>query len=259
MSEHLFELTPEKIEIRLISVRRGIRSEFVHNLRTPAASEWIEYDRSLHVAIEDVEENGEMGIRIRDNQAKAKCDLWDKIAVGIEGYTSAALSDFCLIPPFHKQTSIDHLLAVRSGELQTESDIEHYFDSGSETVCLEGFREHHFPCLIHHFQIPAAKDRIEYQRIHSDSIVVRGMKSGRDKVLLPSRMQSLIALYDRLILSVSGYCIEGQPLTEDKQQIIRHMDAQHKSAAMRDLFGSEILMIKEDESCNVESARITRA
>ena len=55
------------------------------------------------------------------------------------------------------------------------------------------------------------------------------------KTLLPARLPGLVALYDRLITEVSGYCVRD--IGElDRHTIIKHMDPLHKKAAVQMLF-----------------------
>lgn len=241
VSEQLFELNPEKIEIALVSTRAGAKLRLVHELRAPSQDDWIRYDRALNVAVEDVTVDGETGIRINDGAIRAKCDLYDRLAIAVHGYSAEPMTDWKLIPPGHKQATIECLLGVYPAEPETVESLAYYFDSGEESVVLMATREEYFPRLVHHFRSATAGQRIEYQRMHADSVIVKGVKTGGDRVLLPSRMKGVCALYDALIADVEGYAVRGVPV-HDPKEIARWMDAQHKHAAVKALFGSEHIM-----------------
>jgi len=241
MSGRLFELNPEKIEIVLVSTRAGAKLRLVHELRAPSQEDWIRYDRALNVVVEDVTVDGETGIRINDGAIRAKCDLYDRLVIGVQGYSAEPVTDWNLIPTGHKQAATGCLLDVYSADPETVESLNYYFDAGEDIVVLSAIREEHFPRLVHHFKSPTADRRMEYQRLHADNMIVKGMRGGGDKVLLPSRMKAVCALYDALIADVEGYAVDSREV-HDPKEIVKWMDAQHKHVAIRALFGSETIM-----------------
>jgi hypothetical protein len=243
MSGKLFELKPDKIEIVLVSMRNKAKLRLVHELRAPTQEDWIRYDRALNVAVQDVKIDDETGIKIKDNSIRAKCDLWDRLAIGVRGYwpQEAVTTDWKLIPPGHKQAVVECLLGVVPADSESLEDHAFYFDAGEEIIVLSAIREDHYAHLAHHFKSPSAGQRMEYQRVHADSIIVKGMSGIGDKVLLPSRMKAVCALYDALITDVEGYAVMGSEI-HDPKEIAKWMDAQHKSTAIKSLFGSELVM-----------------
>ena len=90
--------------------------------------------------------------------------------------------------------------------------------------------------LAHVFRAPTAADRLQYSRIISQALYLRG--SSRDaglKSLLPSRLPGLVALYDKLIVEARGYAVAGEPLA-GRAGIVQNMDPLHKKVAVQSLF-----------------------
>ncbi len=249
MSE-LFELNPEKIEIALSIARQGKKFRLVHELRAPKEKEWIDYDRALNVVIEDVKQESEVGIIVRDNQARAQCDLWDKIRLLAHGYSAEPSDDCATVPPGHKQAAISCFLNVGPADVLEEgAEVAEYFAASNGTVVLSAIREDSFPRLVHKFQSPSKDQRLAFQHLHSENVIVRGNRGGGDKVVLPSRMKGILAIYDSLIVGVEGYAIAGRA-PRDPEEVVLFMDAQHKVAAVRSYIGSEeIVVAKPGRAC----------
>jgi hypothetical protein len=244
----LFELNPEKIEIGLHVKHGGGSFRVDHQLRRPKEADWINYDKGLSVAIEDAEEKG--SVRYMDDSLHAACKFWDAIAIGISGYAETIPPNFKdLVPPEHKRAAILTLLLV-GPSLESFGRSGLFLVSDEEIVRLRAERGEKYPDLVHHFKSPTTKQRIEFSRIQSDSYTIKGMKSGKDKVILPSRLAPIIRLYDDLILLAEGYSINGNPV-EDRDDVIRFMDAQHKRMAIQLLFAVDEVDIEEPEQSEV--------
>lgn len=87
--------------------------------------------------------------------------------------------------------------------------------------------------LVHRFRTPSLDDQRRVRRAMSEAKMVGGSRTSR--TIYPSKHAMYVEMYDSLILSVDGYSIAGQPLT-GAEKIAFEMDAQHKVAAVRELF-----------------------
>lgn len=234
----LFELNPEKIEVGLTVRKLGQPFRVVHELRRPEEDDWLNYDKRLSTAIEDVEEDG---TRIVDNSLEASCLFWDDISLAVQAYgpKDAPLPENFrkLVPPDHKRAAIQQLLNV-GASISEAGQINLFLSSDEEVVRLRAVREQVFANLVHYFKPPSTNQRIAYDRCLADSYVIRGRKNGKDRVVIPARMKRLIRFYDDLIIRVDGYCVKGNiEFLADVESIRRFMDAKHKEVAVQLLFG----------------------
>lgn len=228
----LFDLTPDAIDLAFVVTRHGRQLKLSHRLRFPTEADWIAYDRALAVAVQD---SGE-GTRVLDNSVSAACVLYDAIALDVTGYRG--IQD---VPPAHKVRVAELLRAV--GPADPDGPGPELFEISAEEdlVVLKAVRGETYPRLVHHFTPPTIPQRIEYERLKADAMIVRGTKQGTDRIVLPSRLARILRFYDQLVLAVEGYIVGDHP-PFGREEIVRVMDAQHKAAAVALLFDTgEIL------------------
>lgn len=237
-----FELAPEEIAVSLRIKGAAGRHQLLHVLRPPAFEDWREYERNLKSTVESVESTGEETLRFESSALEAAAALYDRLFQRAEGYQTSNGSHGIAaekVPLHHKETVIRGLSEVapasRAEEAGENGETTPFaLDAETVEVLLEasrGGRKHRN--LAHIFRAPTAAERIEYSRIVSQALYVRG--STTLKSLLPSRLPGLAALYDRLILEVRGYLVAGQPPAE-RASVMRHMDPLHKKVAVQSLF-----------------------
>jgi hypothetical protein len=99
--------------------------------------------------------------------------------------------------------------------------------------------------LVHIFKTPTAEQNRRYRRDDSRAQVVSGSRKGT--TIYHGAQRTLAKLYDELILSVSGYELNGEPLTDSIEAITRHMDTYHKVAAAAQLFAPAEVEIEEED------------
>lgn len=240
----LFELNPEKIESVLIIPRGNKRKEIVHVLRVPKGKDWIDYDRSLAVAMEDAPEKN--GVRWTDNGMTAACNLWDSICQEVKGYSKGeAPKDWKKrVPPEHKKTTIQQLLLVYPDHSDSESEDCLFLSVGDENTFIRAFRGIEYTALRHTFNSPSPEQRIVFSRITSDSYLIKDREGGPDRVVFPSCLSEIIKIYNALIKEVAGYSIDGKEGLS-REEIIKWMDVQHKRAALQVLMRSDKIEVKE--------------
>ena len=304
------ELAPAELFIPL-KVTLGNQTYRVrHRLRPPSADDWFAYDAALAMAIEELparnfdrevglhadlpaETLAEASYKLELRSVEAAALLWDRLALGVEGYSLPTAESFeevpqaCArgasapeahqpragtsgghppgagvgslaqqswasrVPLAHKEAAVRALTLVApanypGGNISPSPVLALHGVAGTPAagfplqaervaVILEaivaGFA---YPRLIHSFRLPSADDERVYRRLLAETLIVRGSRATR--TLIPSRLPALCRLYDRLILSVAGYTLHGQPIT-DRQALVANMDAWHKRTAVQTLFG----------------------
>ncbi len=163
---------------------------------------------------------------------EAAISLWDKAVLRIEGYKvgpEGLSKDWKRkMPAHHKIAAVDLLQEVTAVPSNEDADFDLDLEADRRTVVLEtSWNEHVYPCLQHTFRIPAQEETLRYRRIMAESYRKPGRRTSSTRVLVPARLASLVALYDALIVSTSGYRNNPSP---------REMDALHKQAAAMALF-----------------------
>ena len=237
-----FELAPEEIEVCLRLTRNGERYQLLHFLRPPGFEDWRDYERNLRGCIESVESDGEEALRFDARSMEAAAALYDGIVRRTEGYRAGEAGNNVpaeKIPLGHKEMVVRGLAAVApAADVPVDADLPpaaFSLDSDTVEVALEASRNgSKHQNLVHVFRPPSAADTIEFSRVTSQALYVRGSKAL--KSILPSRLPGLVALYDKLIGQVRGYAVAGNPLT-DHAAIVKQMDPLHKKVAVQALFG----------------------
>ena len=238
----LFELAPEEIEVCLRVKGAGGRHQLLHYLRPPTFDDWREYERNLRSTVESVESDGEETLRLESSTLEAAAALYDRLFRRARGYRASDVSSGIpaeRIPLHHKEMVVRGLsdAAPASGAEESGESWEAVpFSLDAETVevrleASRAGRKHQ--ALAHIFRAPTAADRLEYSRITSQALYIRGSQTL--KSLLPSRLPGLVALYDRLIVEARGYVVAGEPLA-GRAGIVQHMDPLHKKVAVQTLF-----------------------
>lgn len=264
------ELAPSELVIPLKVTLGNAVYRVRHRLRPPAAEDWYAYDAALAMAIEEVPVRAEAsvdaaaasandgatpGYKLELRSIEAAALLWDRLARGIEGYRFAADAAWHeLVPLAHKEAAIHALTLVApvnytmpaenptpspgaplSRDESRDAWGEFPLQADQIPVVLEAIvAGRAYPRLVHIFRPPSAEDERSYRRLLAETLLVRGSRTTR--TLIPARLRALCRLYDRLILSVEGYSIQGQPLAS-RDQLLQYMDAWHKRTAVQALFG----------------------
>lgn len=153
-----------------------------------------------------------------------------------------------MLPLAHRLAAADALVSVERGTIPDDVPLM----LGVETVYLnaiwsagDGGSMQKFSGLVHRFKTPTAEQHHRFSRESSRSIVVGGTRRGVTRWL--GAQAALIDLYDDLIQSVDGYTVSGRDLGEDRDAIVREMDAFHKVAAADVLFSPAAPAISEEK------------
>jgi hypothetical protein len=240
--EKLFELAPDKLEICLRLNNASGRFELTHFLSSPILEDWRTYERNLKSTVEAPEQSPD-ALQFESASMEAAVALYDSLFLGANGYCLPRENGGVTcgqIPAHHKE------MVVRSlGDVAPEQPHQDEDDGGPD-VALFSLEPDHirvtlrahalgkgYQGLVHIFTPPSAADRIQYSRIISQALYIRGSRTL--KTLLPVRLPGLVKLYDQLISEVRGYCVYEQPIA-DRAAIIKFMDPLHKKTAVQELF-----------------------
>ena len=256
----LLELAPAELIVPLKVSLAGRSYRLQHRLRPPAPPDWFAYEAALEMAVEEMPSGAddEPCYRLHVRTSDAARLLWDRLAVGVEGYEgSSSTEDWrALIPLAHKEAAVSSLtlVAPSTAAYSTDNDSANNFFpllADERAVVLEAARAGRaYPRLVHRFRPPSVENERSYRRLLSETLLVRGSRAPR--TLLPARLPGLVRLYDQLILAAEGYSVAGQP-PASSLQLIQHMDAWHKRVAVQALFGDLAATTTDDSP--IEDAR----
>ena len=253
----LLELAAPELPIPLKVSHAGRTYRVRHFLRPPAPADWFAYEVALAMAVEELPPapdspghgpafGEEPTFKLHLRSTDAALELWDRLARRVEGYqlppSNQDQPDWrTLIPLAHKEAAVHALTLVAPAALapdSTNNDPTNYdfpLLADEVPIVLEAVVAGvAYPRLVHSFPPPSVEAERTYRRLLAETLLVRGSRSPR--TLIPSRLPALVRLYDRLILTVSGYSLNARPLT-DPAEIARVMDAWHKRVAVQALFG----------------------
>jgi hypothetical protein len=179
----------------------------------------------------------------------AAANLAEKAAVGFEGYPSLeGVADWqSKIPLSHLMGYGHALLEVVEPEGADRSAkpsggfhvvrIEALWDSTPAGAMCRHRK------LVHTFTVPGSRQRDRFRRSamkmrRTTAVTHRGSVD----FLAPENAffaRAQADIYDELIASVDGYAVNGEPLSNDRAQIIIHMDTYHKVRAANFLFSRD--------------------
>jgi len=227
-----FELKLDEVKVNLELRERGGKLKVVHFFKPPAFEDWRAYFDALQFTNERDDKDFH---RWDDHRDEAAAILWERIVLRVEGYWPDTPDNWKQrVPDDHKV----HATGVFADVVQVDDDEGRpgTFVESEFTVRLAARRgaEYH-ERLVHRFRRPKAADRSRWKRAHAGAYHQREGKVERS--VMPSRLPAQVAFYDEFVLGVSGYALDGQgELARD--ELLREMDAYHKSVAVRGLFNT---------------------
>jgi hypothetical protein len=215
-----YELKPDAIEQPLIAGQARVK----HFLRPPSQADWEIYDVALKVALERSEE----GTALLHEEMAAADVLWRRIILRVEGYE--ACEDWRdKIPLSHRRAAILPLTQVVSAA-EREGDPDAPFQLAVDRIEVELLAAPDYEGLAHVFRFPNPQDEMEFDRIRSAAVWVRGTT----RSAFPAKLAAYVKLYDRLIIEVRNYTLNGE--IPSREQAVQLMDAMHKQIALIGLF-----------------------
>lgn len=237
-------LLPLDLAERAVCWRNGQGRARVHVFRRLLAQDWETYFSKITI------ENDLASQTVDFNSAKVW--LYARCILRVEGYRVIGARTLMDLPnwkdriPFgHRVDAVDLLTSVTRSARELEE-----IEPECETVLLDALWDGStagggcatpagqmlsYSGLIHRFTPPSAEHLMRYSRETSRSLIVGGSAKGR--TVRTIRQKVLLKFYDQLIVSVEGYGLNGRPL-ENREAIVREMDAGHKAAAVSQLFSA---------------------
>jgi len=246
----------EIVYFDLATERVVILKEFVKTERTYKlfCRRITEHDWQLYFAgiVVTAEQDGKTRINTID-VLTPRLALAESVLMNAEGYRVAGGAQLTEIPGWQKKIPLAHrqklgetlanvrpsraeddeLVIYPEGEVVLlDADFSGYQYEDSEGNLRWAMRK--IVGLKHVFSTPSEEQHRRYTRESSRSRVVGGSRTG--KTIYQGSQPLLAKLYDELVISVEGYAVNGVPLTNDRNAIVREMDMMHKVMAAQELF-----------------------
>jgi hypothetical protein len=232
------ELLPLDSAARMAVFRSGGKT-YRHAFRRFAAADWDSF--FVHVVAEFKREKG--GFMQVVDMDYASLVLYARAIQRVDGYqTRDGRAPHELptwpecIPQHHRLAAMGLVMNVTHSEAGDDSMLE----AESVPVTIDAMWNEDAPGamkqyrgLVHHFASPTAEHRRRLLKAKNRAFVAGGSRNGT--TVIPSGHGVLVKLYDDLIERVDGYSIAGRALA-GKEEIVREMDAFHKSAVVARLF-----------------------
>ena len=197
---------------------------------------WVKYYKSI---VHTNERKGDKVFPVDDFRT-AMTGLAMDVLLSADGYKlPAGVEKITELPDWKAKIPAGHRFAL--GQMLTRVSViaptDEEDDFGFQTIGLEatwncdadGNMLLHTP-LLHHFGTPSFEHEHRYRRDSARMAVVGGGRTGKT-IYYPAE-ETLMEIYDELIMSVEGYTINGQPVQDPAQD----MDASHKFVAAQELF-----------------------
>jgi hypothetical protein len=243
------ELLPLDAAERTIVFRSGGKP-FRHIFRRITAADWENF--FAHVVAEFKREKG--GFMQVVDMDYASLVLYARAIVRVEGYqTRDGRAPETLptwpecVPQHHRLAAMGLIMNVTHAEAADDSMLEAEgvavtidamwneetatsFSTMAASAAMKQYRG-----LVHRFASPTAEHRRRLLKAKNRAFVAGGSRNGT--TVIPSGHGVLVKLYDELVERVEGYSIGGREIV-DKNEVVREMDAFHKSAVVARLFQS---------------------
>jgi len=213
-------------------IGRTTRVPRTHTLHPPARADAKAYWRAAQYRQGDTPD----GWNLRKQRAAR--GLWRALIQKVEGYQLPGGSDV-MVREDWKDVVPDGDALVAAGCLltvQLSAQPAEEVEPGVDFALLDALMFSGTPGsmiwrtgLLHRLRRMTEQDRLDMQDELTREIPVQGSRSGQ--TIAPLREAVLASFYDRLVVSVEGYAVAGQPLA-DVEEIRRWMDPFHKVAAM---------------------------
>lgn len=241
------ELLPLDSPERTVVFRSGGKT-YRHIFRRFTAADWENF--FAHVVAEFKRENG--GFMQVVDMDYASLVLYGRAIQRVEGYQTRDGREpeklptwpEC-VPQHHRLAAMGLIMNVTHSEAKDDSMLEaegvpvtidamwNEETHGSLSLVAANAAMKQYRGLIHHFASPSAEHRRRLLKAKNRAFVAGGSRNGT--TIIPSGHGVLVKLYDELIERVEGYSISGRELN-GKDEIVREMDAFHKSAVVARLF-----------------------
>ncbi len=239
--EQKTELLPLDAAERVVVFKGTSGKIYRHVFRRFTAADWENF--FAHIVAEFKREKG--GFMQVVDMDYASLVLYARTIVRVEGYQTPDGSKPEESPRWPENIQ-QHIRLKAMGWIMNvthaEPADESMLDAESVSVTIDAaWNEYepgamkHYKGLVHHFTLPSAEHRRRVLKAKNRAFVAGGSRNGT--TVIPSGHGVLVKLYDELIECVDGYGIAGREIASHAE-IVREMDAFHKSAVVAQLFQS---------------------
>lgn len=202
----------------------------VHKLRKPTLDELVKREELSLYETEEIDK-GQDKVIVDDERANVA--LWDKIAIAVQNYSpdgewrEVTPELAARIPGPHKVTAIRGLYSSTCEVISSGEDLGYYNLDGEEFIVQQeiGTNSEAPDYIVHHtLRQPTESERQEYRRRASSTVLVRGSKKTRARVV--TNLKAAVELYDKLFISADGFT------GVDADKVLRHIDPIWKRQAV---------------------------
>ena len=240
----MFELALKKCYFK-VREEKGDRVVVVtHNFRPPSSEDWFDHFRGTsQLGLSKGRDVIEMSASGQERDE----ELWERLVLDVEGYqiSGRPLMEYAdwksRVPLTHKLNAVSGFMYFFRGGLNENPVEEAVLDLGETTteICFDALQLTK-PCQVAFvFKVPEPSDYIRYSRATARMQIVRTKQRGVSKLQVPSNVQLLVELFDKLIVSARGYSYEEKALM-DYPDWKDKIDVYHKREAVRELFGTTL-------------------
>lgn len=243
------ELLPLDARRRVVSFKHADKIQS-HIFRRITSADWDYF--FAHVVSEIRREKG--GATTMVDVESASLALYGRAIQDVEGFPTSDGRKPCELKTWpecvHQKFRIRAVKTLMAVGQSRSADDELMLEAESVTVKLTALWNAKddgtmtsYTGLLHRFACPSAEHRRRFLRAKNRAFVAGGSRAGT--TIIPSYHAVLIKLYDELIEAVEGYGIGEEPL-RDKNEIVREMDALHKSSAVGSIFQTDLPAQEEE-------------
>lgn len=240
----MFELALKKCYFK-VREEKGDRVLVVtHHFRPPFSEDWFDFFRGTsQLGLS----KGRDVIEMSNAGQEKDEEFWEKLILEVEGYqiNGRPLMEF---PEWKSKVPLTHKLNAIAGFMYffrvglDENPVEETVLDLGETTTKISFDALQLskPCQVSfEFAVPEPSDYIRYSRATARMQIVRTKQRGVSKLQVPSNVQLLVELFNKLVVVAEGYSYDGKALM-DFPDWKDKIDVYHKREAVRELFGTTL-------------------
>lgn len=216
---------------------------FVLRCRRLTDADWIAFFSGATVTSENVDGKR---VDVIDTDTPF-IQLAERVLIDAAGYAVVGGGKLTELPEWQSRVPLGHrrqvgyvLASTRPSAAPTndfviypEGEVVSLDATWSMAVEGEGPTMLNFSGLKHVLRTPTEAQYRRFASENSRRVIVGGSRSG--KTIYPGSRVALANLYDELVISVDGYCVNGEKLTTP-ERIKAEMDMHHKVMAAQEVF-----------------------
>jgi hypothetical protein len=218
--------------------------------RRALKDDWLAYYAALTVTSQ---REGRDMVNVFDVDTPRRI-LAERLITSVKGYHVDGGQPLDSLPGWQKRLPLAHRL--KAGQILSSVNVEDRFDEmiypGGDPVSIDAIwtagedgAMQRIDTLTHVVKLPSDAQQRSYTRAASRTVILGGDRAGT--TVYPGCQELLASLYDELIVSVTGYTVNGQQLG-DPATIAKEMDMHHKVVVAQQIFAPRVQVIASEGS-----------